>query len=114
MTHSSGGSWPHDPDAFGGRRSLDDLEIPDDEPVGDDPGYTIDPDDEVDAAASEYDSSNTDDLIADDAALEYSGDDTAVDDFSGGSANEPTTDEWGDDADNRLVDLDDDDDDLDR
>ncbi|MET0954382.1 MAG: hypothetical protein ABWY68_00435 [Cryobacterium sp.] len=100
MTQNSGGLWPLDPDAVNGKRTVDDLEIPDDDLLADDdPGYTIDPDDELAAEASEFDGEDTDDLLADDSG-----------------AAETVTDEWGDDADNRLVDLDDDDDidDLDR
>ncbi|MGY4857981.1 hypothetical protein [Cryobacterium sp. AP23] len=65
MTSDANGLWPHDPEALDDNRTVDDLEIPDD-----------DDEDEV-----------------------------------------PDLDEWGDDADNRPVDLDDDDtdiDDLDR
>jgi len=100
MTQNSGGPWPLDPDAVNAKRTVDDLDIPDDALLADDdPGYTIDPDDELAAEASEYDTENTDDLLADDS-----------------DAEETVIDEWGDDADNRLVDLDDDEviDDLDR
>lgn len=62
MTSDANGLWPTDPEALDDNRTVDDLEIPDDE---------------------------TDEVEVDD------------------------TDEWGDDADNRPVDLDDDDTDLD-
>jgi len=62
MTSDANGLWPNDPEALDDNRTVDDLEIPDDE------------DDEVEIDES---------------------------------------DEWGDDADNRPVDLDDDDTDLD-
>ena len=74
MTSDAGGLWPHDPEALDDNRSVDDLEIPEDE-----------------------------DLLPDE-------EDTAPTDVE-------DTDEWGDDAANRLVDLSDDldeDDDLDR
>ena len=74
MSSDAGGLWPHDPEALDDNRSVDDLEIPEDE-----------------------------DLLPDEADLAP----TDVED----------TDEWGDDADNRLVVLGDDideDDDLDR
>ena len=74
MTSDAGGLWPHDPEALDDNRSVDDLEIPEDE-----------------------------DLLPDEEDIAP----TDVED----------TDEWGDDADNRLVDLGDDsdeEDDLDR
>jgi len=75
MASDTGGLWPQDPEALDDNRTVDDLEIPEDE--------VILPDEE----------------------------DTAPTDAE-------DTDEWGDDADNRLVDLGDDDidedDDLDR
>ena len=74
MTHDSDGLWPHDPEALDDNRTVDDLEIPEDE-----------------------------ELLPD-------AEDTAPTDVE-------NTDEWGDDADNRLVDLGDDTDDeepLDR
>ena len=73
MTNDSDGLWPHDPEALDDNRTVDDLEIPEEELL---------PDEE----------------------------DTAPTDVE-------NTDEWGDDADNRLVDLADDTDDdegLDR
>jgi len=73
MTNDSDGLWPHDPEALDDNRTVDDLEIPEEELL---------PDEE----------------------------DTAPTDVE-------NTDEWGDDADNRLVDLGDDTDDdegLDR
>ena len=74
MTHYSAGLWPHDPEALDDNRTVDDLEIPEDE-----------------------------ELLPD-------AEDTAPTDVE-------NTDEWGDDADNRLVDLGEDTDDdepLDR
>ncbi len=75
MTNDSDGLWPHDPEALDDNRTVDDLEIPEDEEL----------------LPDEEDTAPTD--------VEY-------------------TDEWGDDADNRLVDLgedaDDDDEGLDR
>lgn len=60
MTHNSRGLWPRDPDAINDNRTVDDLEIPDLEisdldisdleMSGDDPGYTLDPDDPDDEA----------------------------------------------------------------
>jgi hypothetical protein len=71
MTSDSDGLWPHDPEALDDNRTVDDLEIPEDEEP-----FT----DDEDTAASDVESA----------------------------------DEWGDDADNRLVDLSDDDDDEDE